>query len=342
MRKAAVLGAVVFLACGSLLAGGPQAADDGLRWLKGNTHAHTLNSDGDSTPDEVVRWYREQRYHFLVLTDHNYVTPVDGLNALHAAEGIFLVMVGEEVTDRADGKSVHLNVLGGNGTRVGPQGGATPAESLQRNIDAMRRTGGLIQINHPNFGWSLSASDLQATRGAHLIEIFNGHPMVNNLGGGGLPGAEALWDAMLASGQTIYGVATDDMHELKRPWSRQAAGPGRGWVMVRAAQLSPESILDAMARGDFYATTGVELTGIEDGPDAFAVTIKEQGATKFTVQFIGNGGRVLSEATSSPARYAFDGTEGYVRAKIIDSNGLVAWTQPVFVGRTTTNAGVVR
>jgi hypothetical protein len=38
-----------------------------LRWFKGNTHTHTVNSDGDSTPDAVVTWYREQRYHFLVI-----------------------------------------------------------------------------------------------------------------------------------------------------------------------------------------------------------------------------------------------------------------------------------
>jgi hypothetical protein len=52
------------------------------RWYKGNTHTHTLNSDGDSTPDEVVRWYREHGYQFLVLTDHNFLTSVDALNAL--------------------------------------------------------------------------------------------------------------------------------------------------------------------------------------------------------------------------------------------------------------------
>jgi len=28
------------------------------RWYKGNTHTHTLNSDGDSHPDDVVKWYR--------------------------------------------------------------------------------------------------------------------------------------------------------------------------------------------------------------------------------------------------------------------------------------------
>ena len=57
-----------------------------LHWYKGNTHTHTLNSDGDSTPDDVVRWYREHGYRFLVLTDHNYLTSVDGLNALHGAD----------------------------------------------------------------------------------------------------------------------------------------------------------------------------------------------------------------------------------------------------------------
>ena len=45
-------------------------------WFKGNLHTHTLNSDGDSTPDDVVRWYREHGYNFVMLTDHNYLTSV--------------------------------------------------------------------------------------------------------------------------------------------------------------------------------------------------------------------------------------------------------------------------
>ena len=63
-----------------------------LQWYKGNTHTHTINSDGDSTPDDVVRWYREHEYQFLVLTDHNYLTSVRRLNALHGADGKFLVL----------------------------------------------------------------------------------------------------------------------------------------------------------------------------------------------------------------------------------------------------------
>jgi hypothetical protein len=30
-------------------------------WYKGNTHAHTTESDGDSPPEYVARWYKDQR-----------------------------------------------------------------------------------------------------------------------------------------------------------------------------------------------------------------------------------------------------------------------------------------
>src|SRR5580692_7244221 len=50
-------------------------------WYKGNTHTHTSNSGGDSTPDEVAKWYRENGYAFVVFTDHEMITNVSPLNA---------------------------------------------------------------------------------------------------------------------------------------------------------------------------------------------------------------------------------------------------------------------
>src|SRR5690606_519516 len=120
------------------------------RWYKGNTHTHTLNSDGDSTPDDVVRWYREHGYHFLVLTDHNFLTSVEALNALHGADEKFLVIKGEEVTDRFEDASLHINGLD-VAEHVAPQGGTSVVDVLQRNVDAIRRVDGVPHINHPNF-----------------------------------------------------------------------------------------------------------------------------------------------------------------------------------------------
>ena len=49
----------------------PGVERDGPRWLKGNTHTHTLWSDGDAPPESAVAWYVDRGYHFLVLSDHN-------------------------------------------------------------------------------------------------------------------------------------------------------------------------------------------------------------------------------------------------------------------------------
>jgi hypothetical protein len=78
-----------------------------LRWYKGNTHTHTLNSDGDSTPDDVVRWYRENGYNFLVLTDH---TSTDAI--LEALErGDFYASTGVELTDyQANDSEIRITV----------------------------------------------------------------------------------------------------------------------------------------------------------------------------------------------------------------------------------------
>jgi len=300
------------------------------RWYRGNTHTHTLNSDGDSTPDEVAKWYREHGYQFLVMTDHNFLTSVEGLNALYGADEKFLILPGEEVSDRFGEKPIHVNGL--NLERlVHPQGGDSVAATIQRNVDAVRGAGGVPHINHPNFRWAITAEDLKKVRNDKLFEIYNGHRGVNNLGGGGSPGLEEMWDIILSSGKLIYGIAVDDAHTFKRPWDSDAALPGKGWVMVRAAKLSAPEILDAMERGDFYASTGIELEDYEATPTAMTIRIKERQDNKYRVWFIGRGGRVLQESVSSPAVYRIEGSEGYVRAKVEDSNGRLAWTQPVIV-----------
>jgi predicted metal-dependent phosphoesterase TrpH len=287
-----------------------------------------LNSDGDSTPDEVARWYRSKRYHFLVLTDHNYLTSVDGLNALHGADGKFLVIRGEEVTDAFGGKPLHVNGLDVS-RLVDPQRGSSIVDVLQRNVDAIRAAGGVPHINHPNFGWAFSADELKQLQRTRLFEVFNGHPQVNNLGGGGAPGLEAAWDAILTAGTLLYGIAVDDAHVFKDPGNPNVAGPGRGWVMVRAPRLEPRAILEAMERGDFYASTGVVLADYTVTAESMTVKVAATAFAKYRIQFIGSGGRLLQEVAEPTATYTFTGQEGYVRAKVLESNGFVAWCQPV-------------
>jgi hypothetical protein len=305
-------------------------ASSKLRWYKGNTHTHTLNSDGDSTPDDVVRWYREHRYQFLVLTDHNFLTSVEALNALHGADEQFLVIRGEEVTTGFQQKPLHVNGLNLN-QLVSPQGGMSVADVLQANVDAVRKVGGIPTINHPNFGWAISADDMKKLKRTTLFEVFNGHTGTASLGGGDTPGLEQVWDQILSSGQEIYGIAVDDAHTFKEPWQSAAAVPGRGWVVVRAASLQPQAIVSALDRGEFYSSTGIELEDLLVTSRAMTVTIKRDSWDKGKIQFIGRGGRLLKEAFTTTAIYQFMGDEGYVRARAVDSIGRLAWVQPVFL-----------
>jgi hypothetical protein len=265
-----------------------------------------------------------------VLTDHNFLTETAALNALHGASEKFLVIPGEEVTDSFQGRPLHINALNIS-ERVAPQGGTSVVDILQRNVDAIRRVFGVPHINHPNFRWAMSGEELGAVRNNRLFEIYNGHPQVNSLGGGGVPGLEEAWDAILSSGTLLYGIAVDDAHNFKQPGNPSVAGPGRGWVSVRAPRLEAGAILEAMERGDFYASTGVDLSDYQLTATSMTVTVRKTAYSKYRIQFLGRNGKLLQESLDSPATYTFKGGEGFVRARVVESNGQMAWCQPVML-----------
>ncbi len=340
MNRRLLLVATVLAAAGYAVITGAQAqapappasGDAPMRWYKGNTHTHTLNSDGDSTPDEVVRWYREHRYDFVVITDHNFLTDVTALQALHGADEKFLVIKGEEVTSSHDRKPLHVNGLD-VARRVAPASGTSVVDVLQQNVDAIRGANGIPHINHPNFGWAITPDELAAVKNNRLFEIFNGHPAVNHLGGSGHPGLEQAWDAILSRGILLYGIAVDDAHHFKRPWDATASKPGQGWVVVRAPRLEPRAIVEALDRGEFYASTGVELAEYTVTDAAITIAVKPTTFSGYRIDFIGDGGRVLKTVDGPTATYERTGREPYVRAKIHESNGAFAWTQPVMTRR---------
>jgi len=117
------------------------------------------------------------------------------------------------------------------------------------------------------------------------------------------------------------------------------SNPGRGWVMVRASELSPRAILAAMEAGRFYASTGVALRDYRASAQEISLSIEEKPSFKYTTHFIGVGGKVLSTISGLEARYRVSGKERYVRARIVDSMGYMAWTQPVFVNPEVNPSG---
>ncbi len=301
---------------------------EGCSWFKGNTHTHTTESDGDSSPEYVTRWYKDHGYDFLILSDHNTLT--DPATLAHMVDGGFLLIPGEEVTSSFEDRAVHVNGLNLL-ELVEARRGSTLVGTIQANVEAIRERAGVPHINHPNYGWSMGPEDLWQVGGYRLLEIFNGHPAVHNHGGGGYPGMEEVWDILLTRGKRIYGIAVDDAHHFQGEFSPTRVNPGRGWVVVRASELSAPALMESLEEGRFYASTGVELEDVVVLGSRLEVHIAPRGDFKYTTTFIGEGGRALALAHGLTAAYELTGQERYVRARVEDSGGAVAWVQPVFV-----------
>ena len=300
----------------------------GGQWFKGNTHSHTTESDGDSPPEVVARWYKSHGYQFLVLSDHNVFT--DPRTLAHLVDSTFLLIPGEELTSSFEQKPVHVNGLNIPGL-IEARTDSTLVGTIQKNVDAIREVQGVPHINHPNFRWAFGYEELRQVRNDKLFEIWNGHPLVHNLGGGDHDSLEDIWDRLLTDGKRLYGIAVDDAHHFQGEFAPERSNPGRGWIVVRADSLEANALVAAMEDGQFYASTGVALADVQVDPTRLTITIEPRGDFRYTTEFIGRGGRVLARTGDLTATYTLRGDEGYVRARVRDSMGYHAWTQPAFV-----------
>jgi hypothetical protein len=288
---------------------------------------------------------------------------LDEVRSLVEERGRFLMLPCEEITGSSDdGRALHMNAI--NLSEPLPmESASTWRETLVRNhaqVEASaRRTARpvLFQVNHPNYKWGVTAEDLAAVRDVQFFEVWNGVDNDNDPGEGPRPGTEEIWDiantlrVQRYSAPPLYGIATDDAHD--HHGNKTRALPGRAWIMVRATHLSPQSLLAAIRRGDFYATTGVVINAVDFNREARTLSLRLEArpGEVLTTRFIGtrrganlqgkprldaNGqplettldyrspasppiGEVLAESRETTPRYTLRGDEHYVRAVVTSS-----------------------
>src|SRR5262245_33132938 len=307
-------GLVVLVTLGGLILG----AESPPTWFKGNLHTHSLWSDGDEFPEMVAEWYKTNGYHFLAISDHNFLhegnwwslvntrhatnvyekylrryghqwvesglvktnfderlKPLNEYRALFEEPDRFLLIQAEEITAAVGTNKipVHMNATNLRDL-IPPPKGTNVFEVMQKAVDAVlaqRETNGqpmFPHINHPNYGYAITAEDISRLKGDHFFEVYNGHPHVNNLGNAFHASTERVWDIVLTQRlsqnptNVIYGLAVDDAHNYQS-FVRTNSNPGRGWIMVRAPRLTVGSIIAALERGDSYASTGVQLREVD-------------------------------------------------------------------------------
>lgn len=323
----------------------------GAPQFKANLHSHSHLSDGKLSPEELARAYKARGYSVLAITDHE--APYDHTDL---STPDFLMLTGYEAYIRpspecrldAYGPEIHLNLLAKEPhntcfvaydpnfckymphelaeTRdmtedIGPH--RYTREYIQRFIQEARKAGYLVTYNHPN--WSMEEpEEILHYDGFFSLEIFNTGSMMingheNNLG---------LYDRLLRHGKFPFVHGADDNHN-KQPFGDPLCDSFGAWAMIMAPELSYPAVIQALEKGDFYASTGPEILAL--GFEGSHVRLECSGARRIlmhmspkrTVNVYDHAGTAVYAAEfdipdSAPYVYfsvlAPDGTEAHTRA----------------------------
>ncbi len=320
----------------------------GTNVYKANLHAHTNISDGMLTPKQVKDLYKSNGYSVVAYTDHDLLIEHSELD-----DEEFLALPGFEAQfnesnrypGKANEKKCHMCFIGGTtqpcwNEKYAYIGNAknhrksvkfdretspferdyTP-ECINTMIGTARKKGFFITYNHP--AWSLESYEQYIKyEGMHAIEIFNYGS--ERLGFQSL--APHVYDDILRSGRKIFAVAADDNHN--NPENDDSFG---GFVMIMANELNHHSIMQALFKGDFYASTGPTFSDvyIENNTlfiqcsDVSSISLMTDG--RKTKYIHSKSGEALKDAT-----FALDFDYRYFRITIKDFKGNYAYTNAFF------------
>lgn len=287
------------------------------KFYKGNLHTHSTLSDGRLSPEEVCNIYRSAGYDFIALTDHfmkqfNY--PVADTCAYRDDD--FTTLLGAELhSGRTEfGNLWHILAVGLPLDFAPPDDDETGPQIAARALEA----GAYVAAAHPQW-YGLTEADILSLGPIHAIEVFNGTSVDHN------DRADSWYiaDLLFTRGHRYSICATDDTHFFP-----EREDFGLGWVWVKSETRTPESLLEALKSGDYYASTGPQIHDIEVEADDH-VSVRCSPVERIFITGSGSNavsalGRGIRSATLSLKRFS----SPYFRVVVRDAYGRQAWSGP--------------
>ena len=256
------------------------------RQFKANLHTHSRISDGALTPAEVKDLYKNAGFQILSLTDHNITVDHSELSDpdfLMLTGGEFNINTPEYTPSKGKhGKTYHFCMIAKRPDNLWqpfpmarirefsiPYVEKTRPENMAREYDLEKvnaiveradEMGFLVTYNHPV--WSLQDySDWSGLKGLWGMEICN----AGSISGGFSEHNAGVYQDMLRLGMHLVPVAASDMH---RPQSKSGMTYyNTAWCMISAEKLEYASVIEALEKGNLYASLGPEIRSLtwEDG-----------------------------------------------------------------------------
>lgn len=324
----------------------------GPGWYRGDAHVHTVHSDGQRSPEQVIAAARAAGLDFVVSTEHN-TSSASGIWGRHTGADL-LVIDGEEITTR-NGHLLALGLPAGAWIDWRYRAADGVFDRFLRQVHAL---GALAVAAHPycpfiGCAWKFGYAGLDA------VEVWNGPWTLDD------EAALATWDGLLVAvpggGEWPVAVGGSDAH-------REPDTVGLPHNVVLAGDLERKAILDGMRAGrvwiaesaavdlSFGASAGGRSAGIGERlaaePDeAVSVRLRVRGAQGCLARLCSDLGAVLEAPVGADGRAAVTWAttpraSAYVRAEVrrpgrapTAAGAMVALTNPVFLGRAGARSG---
>jgi hypothetical protein len=294
-------------------------------WLRCALHAHTNRSDGELTPRDLAGHYARAGYDVLAVTDHWRINGDDSVDGILVIPSVELNCI---LPGARDG---HVLGYGVEADENALHELAKEHADLVAIADWIEAHGGIAFLAHP-YWTGVTPGTLELPANVVGIEVFNAGCELEI--GRGL--AAVHWDELLESGRLCGAIATDDSHH-----------PGfdsdLAWTWVKARERSQAGVLEALANGSAYSSTGPLIHEIRLEDEAIdircspcrSVTLLAGRTTGAAVNMGRLGyrhhGRELEcddVGLVVHARLDVPPSARHVRIEATDAAGRKAWTNP--------------
>ncbi len=294
-------------------------------WRRGDLHCHTVYSDGDSRPAEMLRAARAAGLEFLGVTDHNNVAHHAEYARAEAEVSGITVVPGVEVTTYGG----HWNAWG---TDRWWDFRDPTAPAVEATIRAAAAAGALVSVNHPKpFGPAWEHPEIT---GYAAVEVWNGPWLRLNAI------ALAFWESRLLAGERLVALGGSDTHLLKGPDTDQRHSPVPGSPTTWAETGERDdagAIIGALRDGRAFVSTSPRGPELYLDADDGHVRIEAVGARGAALLLLSDIGCVAAKSIDSDrwdGRVAIPRAARYVRAQVVDPAAqLLALTNPIWAER---------
>ena len=185
--------------------------------------------------------------------------------------------------------------------------------------------GFLVTYNHAI--WSMQDTrDYIGLKGLWGVEVFNGECYMLGYDSE----TNHVYQELLKEGNRVFPLAVDDTHSPR--------AIGMGFIMVGAKELTYPAVIEALEKGDLYASTGPEIHSLTlDGRTlkvscTEAVTVQLQVECRRCQRVVAAPGETLTEVEFDLSRWLDDCQPGrekdaFIRVNVTDAAGHRAFTR---------------